>query len=114
LRSFRLKDRSFLNLFKSSEQSKPPLIKALLTAFPAREFVLIGDSGEIDPEIYGAVARDHPDQVRAILIRNVTGEPAADPRFQAAFADLPTEKWHLFEDAAGAGAFLDRLLSAQP
>ncbi len=114
LRSFRLKDESFLNLFKSSQETKPPVIEALLAAYPARTFVLIGDSGEVDPEIYGAVARRHPDRVRAILIRNVTGEAAAGSRFQDAFKGLPAGLWHLFEDAQAARVFLDRRLGEAP
>ena len=61
LRSFRLKDESFFNLFKSSRATKPSVIEALLARFPDRAFILIGDSGEADPEIYGDIARRHPD-----------------------------------------------------
>ncbi|MDH3379651.1 MAG: App1 family protein, partial [Gammaproteobacteria bacterium] len=59
LKLFRIKDESFLNLFKSSRESKPPVIEALLDAYPRRMFILIGDSGEHDPEIYGDIARRH-------------------------------------------------------
>jgi hypothetical protein len=107
LRAFRLKDDSFFNLFKSSRETKPPVIEALLAAYPKRDFVLVGDSGEADPEIYGDIARRHPDQVRAILIRNVTGESADDPRYpDGAFRELPRTLWLLFEDADEATAFL--------
>ena len=114
LRSFRFKDETFLNLFKSSQDTKPPVIEALLAAWPARGFVLIGDSGEADPEIYAAIARSHPGQVRAILIRNVTGEAAGDRRFQEAFQGLPADLWQLFADTDAAEAFLDRRLDKAP
>ena len=39
-----------------------------------RDYVLVGDSGEKDPEIYVVIAREYPDRVRAIFIR------AIDPR----------------------------------
>jgi phosphatidate phosphatase APP1 len=39
-------------------------------------FVLIGDSGERDPEIYGQVVHDHPNRVRVIYIRSVNPDPA--------------------------------------
>ena len=107
LRSFRLKDESFFNLFKSSRETKPSAIEGLLADFPGRDFVLVGDSGEADPEIYGDVARRHPGRVRAILIRNVTGERAEDPRYvDRAFRSLSPDQWLVFEDAAVAGAFL--------
>jgi hypothetical protein len=111
LRSFRLKDESFFTLFKSSRQTKPPVIEALLAAFPAREFILIGDSGEADPEIYGDVARDHPGRVRAILIRNVTAESADDPRYvDGAFEGLSPDLWLVFDDTDATGAFLAQRL----
>ncbi len=99
LKSFRAKDESFFNLFKSSQETKPPVIEALLAAHPQRRFILIGDSGEVDPEIYGAVARQHPERIARIFIRNVTGEAADNARFSAAFAGLPESLWTLFEDA---------------
>jgi hypothetical protein len=107
LRFFRLKDESFFNLFKSSRETKPPVIETLLTTFPDRGFILIGDSGEADPEIYGDIARRHPDQVRAILIRRVTEESADDPRYvDGAFKDLSRDLWLLYDGADAASAFL--------
>jgi phosphatidate phosphatase APP1 len=35
--------------------------------------VLIGDTGQRDPEIYSSVASSHPDRVEAILLRHVAG-----------------------------------------
>ncbi|NNE82401.1 MAG: App1 family protein [Alphaproteobacteria bacterium] len=107
LKSFRLKDESFLDLFASARETKPAVIENLLARFPDRKFILVGDSGEADPEIYGDVARRFPDQVRAIVIRNVTAESADDARYQgAAFKDLPSDLWLLFDTADMAGAFL--------
>lgn len=37
-------------------------------------FVLVGDSGQKDPEIYREVVLRHPDRIRAVYIRDVTGE----------------------------------------
>ena len=100
LRSFRLKDQSFLNLFKSSRETKPPVIEGLLTTYPKRDFILIGDSGEQDPEIYGAIARRYPGRIRHIYIRRVTPEVPDGARYRDAFAGLPAASWTLFEDAA--------------
>jgi hypothetical protein len=88
-------------------ETKPPEIETLLATFPDRDFILIGDSGEADPEIYGDIARRHPDQVRAILIRNVTAERADDSRYvDGAFKELSPNLWLLFDGADVAGAFL--------
>ena len=63
-----------------------------------RMLVLVGDSGERDPEIYGNVARMYPKRVRRIFIRAVKGEKPDDERFLKAFKDLPREKWMIFTD----------------
>ncbi len=99
LRSFRLKDQSVMNVFKSSKETKPPLIEGLLAAYPNRRFILIGDSGELDPEIYGDIARSHPGQIAAVFIRRVSPEDADAARYRAAFAGLPEALWTLFDDA---------------
>ncbi len=98
LRQIRLKDESMLTLVTGSEGFKRDRIQELLHRYPRRRFILVGDSGERDPEIYGLVARAHRDQVVAILIRNVTGQGAADPRYAAAFGDWPRERWIVFDD----------------
>jgi phosphatidate phosphatase APP1 len=69
--------------------------------------VLVGDSGEHDPEIYGAIARAHPTQVRGILIRDVTGEGRGAPRYGKAFAGIPVEQWLILavEDMESMGGF---------
>ena len=63
-------------------------------------FVLVGDSGEQDPEVYGGIARKHPGQVSAIFIRNVTGEKPESDRFRKAFEAIPQDRWRVFEQAA--------------
>jgi phosphatidate phosphatase APP1 len=63
-----------LRLFRSAGAAahKPDAIAQLLSTYPALPFVLIGDSGEQDLEIYLEAARNHSGRVRAILIRNVS------------------------------------------
>ncbi|MGB7326045.1 MAG: App1 family protein [Rubripirellula sp.] len=53
LKQFRLKDSSVLDLLSSQQETKRSAIVPILEAFPQRQFILIGDSGEQDPEIYG-------------------------------------------------------------
>jgi phosphatidate phosphatase APP1 len=97
MKDFRVKDRSVLELFASPERYKPGVIEPLLKRFPRRQFVLVGDSGEKDPEIYGALARKYPKQIRRIFIRDVTGESAESDRYAKAFARLPRERWRIFK-----------------
>jgi phosphatidate phosphatase APP1 len=100
LRKFRLKDESLFALFKSARATKPPIIEGLLAAYPKREFILIGDSGEEDPEIYGNIARSHPGRIRHIYIRQATPEPPDTERYRAAFTGLPSTLWTVFRDPA--------------
>lgn len=60
-------------LFKSGhEEHKRERIEALLDDYPELEFVLIGDSGQKDPETYLQVIEDHPGRIRAAYLRDVT------------------------------------------
>ncbi|HEV7653452.1 MAG TPA: phosphatase domain-containing protein [Mycobacteriales bacterium] len=66
------------NLFRlSPEQHKLTMIRALLEQHPGLGVVLIGDTGEQDPEIYATVAQESPDRVRAVYVRRTAGMPAA-------------------------------------
>jgi hypothetical protein len=100
LKNFRVKDGTFLALFASPERYKPGVIEPLLERYPKRRFVLVGDSGEQDPEIYGALARRHPRQIARILIRDVTSEAADAPRYRQAFAGLPDGLWRVFKESS--------------
>ncbi len=98
LRDFSLGHSEFFNIFESPQTWKPTQIEPLMERFPKRRFILIGDSGEKDPEIYGALARKHPEQVAGIFIRNVTNEPADAERFKKAFDGVPPGEWKVFKD----------------
>ena len=98
MKQFRVKDGSFLSLLDSPEKYKPGVIEPMLRQFPQRRFILVGDSGERDPEIYGALARQFPTQVQRIFIRDVTEESAEAARYQAAFKDVPRETWRIFRE----------------
>lgn len=98
LKHVRAKDKTVFNLLASSEKTKPPQIKELLSIYSERDFILIGDAGEHDPEVYGDIARAYPNRIRHIYIRRVANEHRESDRFSAAFADLPDELWSLISD----------------
>ena len=98
MRNFRLKDSSLIDFLSSSHDYKVATIEAILKHYPKRHFILVGDSGEHDPEVYGEIARRHPAQVAAIYIHNVSGESVDDARMQNAFAGVPEGDWKLFSD----------------
>jgi phosphatidate phosphatase APP1 len=51
-------------------------IREIMTAFAHLPFILVGDSGEQDPEIYREVVREFPGRIAAIYIRSVSAGPA--------------------------------------
>ena len=64
LRNFRLKDRSFVDFLKSSQSYKVERITEIFCKrYPEHRFILIGDSGEHDPEVYGRIARSFAKQI---------------------------------------------------
>jgi phosphatidate phosphatase APP1 len=50
-------------------------IREVLDLYPELRFVLIGDSGEQDPQIYADIVREYPDRVLAVYIREVRLDP---------------------------------------
>ena len=73
-------------------------IARLMEDFPQRRFLLVGDSGELDPEIYGEVMRKHPDRIEGVVIRDVTGEDRGAPRHAEAFQGTDPSRWHILRD----------------
>jgi hypothetical protein len=100
LKTFRLKDHTAFDLFKSPEKFKFDVIEPLLKEFPQRRFVLVGDSGEKDPEIYAALARKFPSQISRIFIRDTTGERRESMRYRNAFSGVATNVWTIFLEPA--------------
>jgi phosphatidate phosphatase APP1 len=58
-------------------------IKGIVELYPTLPFLLIGDSGQEDPEIYREVVARYPSRVLGIYIRNVTPDPARVDRIRA-------------------------------
>ena len=51
---------------------KQAAIRRILAEYPELPFILVGDSGQEDPEIYASIVHDHPRRILAIYIRDVT------------------------------------------
>jgi phosphatidate phosphatase APP1 len=98
LKAVRFRDETLFDLFKKGTETKPGIIEDILETYPDRKFVLVGDSGEQDPEVYAGLIQKYPDQVLKIYIRNVTEESADNDRFTAVFEDIDASDWTLFED----------------
>ena len=63
--------------------------------------MLVGDSGEQDPEVYAELANERPDQILRIYIRNVTDESAENERFTTLFDGIDSDRWQLFDTPQG-------------
>ena len=111
LRSFRLRDHMLRRLLLIRRAGKATVIKKLLMTFPQRRFILVGDSGEKDPEIYSRLARQHPQQITAICIRQLDARPMTNERFRKTFRRLPQRSIRLFESASELPGDLHRLVS---
>lgn len=62
------------NIWKSgggSHQHKLSKIEMLLELYSGMQFILIGDSGQHDPELYAEIIRDYPGRIKAVYIREI-------------------------------------------
>ncbi|WP_275004898.1 App1 family protein [Promicromonospora iranensis] len=59
--------------FRSGPAHKEASLEHLMAWFPHVCWLLIGDDGQHDPEIYAQAVDRHPDRVRAVVIRQLTG-----------------------------------------
>ena len=60
---------------RAGREPKQVRIHEILELHPELPFVLIGDSGEKDPQVYADTVRSHPDRVLAVYIREVRLDP---------------------------------------
>ncbi len=79
-----------------TEEFKVATIRTLLDQFPNCPVLLIGDSGEHDPEVYSAITRSHADRLAGIWIRRVPGAWDESRLFDAT-AKLGHERVTAFE-----------------
>jgi phosphatidate phosphatase APP1 len=58
--------------FRSGQQHKMDSLRRLIGEFPQIRWVLVGDDGQHDPQIYADIARELPEKVAIIAIRELT------------------------------------------
>jgi phosphatidate phosphatase APP1 len=69
---------------------KTRAIQPIIKNSQGHHFVLVGDSGEFDPECYGELAREFPQQVDQIYIRNISRD--TKERYDWAFRGIAKRK----------------------
>ena len=65
-------------LHSPHDEHKLARISRVIGTYPGLEWILIGDSGQRDPEIYRAVTDEVSDRIKAIIIRDVTTQQRDD------------------------------------
>ncbi|KAL2388400.1 hypothetical protein RJ035_003280, partial [Blastomyces gilchristii] len=75
--SFHLKQYSGMlqGIFEPTAEKKRPTLERIMLDFPDRRFILVGDSGEADLEVYTELALANPGKILGIFIRDVTTPP---------------------------------------
>lgn len=91
----------------SARGHKFKLIQRLLETEPDLPVILIGDSGQKDPEIYHAIAQAYGDRILGAFIRDVTHDPKRAASIEALAADCAAEgvTLHLAGDSLDVARF---------
>ncbi len=97
MKYFRIKDSDFFNLFEKPEIYKTETIEPFIKEWKSVKFILIGDSGEKDPEAYAKLALKYPERITKIYIRKAYDENL-EVRIQAVFKNIPPEKFLFFQN----------------
>ncbi len=63
-------------------------ISHVLDTYPDLPFILIGDSGQEDPEIYRDIIARYPKRIRAAYIRNVTPHPERSNKIKSLIREV--------------------------
>ncbi|GAB3616984.1 DUF2183 domain-containing protein [Okibacterium endophyticum] len=95
-------------LFRSGRAHKQENLERLATEFPDIRWVLVGDDGQHDEDIYGEFAQKHPQSVAAVAIRQLSTSEAvlAGGRSKPEDHGRASPKWVYAPDGAG---LLDQL-----
>jgi phosphatidate phosphatase APP1 len=97
--------RNLSNLLRRQPQNQKPQkereIINLLKTYPNLPFILIGDSGEHDPDIYIKIAEEFPKRILAIYLRSVKHK-AKMQRVKSLLDNYKTTKVLLVESSAQA------------
>ena len=92
--SYHLKQYSGMlqGIFEPVAERKKGTLERIMRDFPERKFVLVGDSGEADLEVYTDVALANPGKVIGIFIRDVT-TPQDQGFFDSAMGPLSGDRY---------------------
>ncbi|KAL8969516.1 MAG: hypothetical protein Q9197_004301, partial [Variospora fuerteventurae] len=95
--SFHLKHYTGMlqGIFEPVAERKKGTLERIMSDFPQRRFILVGDSGEADLELYTDIVEANPGRVLGVFIRDVTTKPSQgffDPATNGARASRSTNR----------------------
>ncbi|WHP17664.1 phosphatase domain-containing protein [Cellulomonas sp. ES6] len=96
-------------LLRSGPAHKAATLRALAEELPHLRWILVGDDGQHDPQVYETFAREHPGRVAAIAVRELSlgeqvaqnGLPAVSPATRRAVEGLDASDVALARGADG-------------
>lgn len=74
-------------------------ITMLQSFYPNKKWMMIGDSTQKDPEVYGDILKKFPQMLQCVWIRKVDGAVNTNERFEKAFANVPKGRYFTYTDA---------------
>ena len=105
----------------AGREEKHGRIHEILELHPGLPFVLLGDSGEKDPEVYADIVRAHPSRILAVYIREVRlnpGDGRVEQITDAWSHDVPfvlaADSDAMRQHAAGLGLLSGRSEATEP
>lgn len=90
-------------IFEPVAERKKATLDKILQDFPERRFILVGDSGEADLELYTDIAVANPGRILAIFIRDVTSTPRTPRPFFDSSSERPGGKPYSPSKASSPG-----------
>jgi phosphatidate phosphatase APP1 len=95
--------------FRSGRDHKIETLERLAVEFPNIRWLLVGDDGQHDEEIYGGFARSNTENVEAVAIRQLSNSEAVLAGGRSKGDDSPprTAPWVFAPDGAGLAERLD-------
>ncbi len=114
LRNYKISDQITKRVPIFRRQGKFTAIRRLMKDLPERRFILIGDSGEKDPEIYRKACRRRPEQIAGVFIRELEARPISDERIQRLNRDPDLVRCQKFSSAGELQDLVGEVLAGSP
>ncbi|KAK4155177.1 hypothetical protein C8A00DRAFT_42145 [Chaetomidium leptoderma] len=90
-------------IFEPVAERKKGTLETIIRDFPGRKFLLVGDSGEADLEVYTELVVANPGRILAVFIRDVTS-PDQTGFFDSSFSADPGQRNRPGSTRAGPGS----------